>query len=383
MPKRILISCGELSGDEHAAHIVQSIKKIIPSVEIKAMGGRNLRAAGVETIVDSETSASVMGFTELFGSIGKVLVALKTMKHTVKTWSPDLLILTDFPDFNLRLAKYASENGTKVLYFISPQVWAWRAGRVEFFKKYIDKMAVIFPFEKEFLNSHGYHNAEFVGHPFTDYLNSKKHRSNQTIRQELGLSDAPLLAIFPGSRKSEIEKNLNVMLSGIKMFYDKHPEIQLILNVAPSLETEFIKNKISEFERLKIVKHDSLEVLQIADGGLLKSGTSNLQAAAYGLPFAMFYIASKVSAMIVRKFVNLKQYSIINVIKPDTVKEILQENTLPEEICKELENIMFNSKYRMTLKDKFKDITKSLQYPGNSQETAADRVAQIATQLMN
>ena len=346
------------------------------------MGGRNLRKAGVETIVDSETSASVMGFTELFGSFGRILKAYSTMKSCIKTWKPDLLILLDFPDFNLRLARVASTKGTKVLYFISPQVWAWRTSRVEFFKKYLDQIAVIFPFEKEFLESHGFNKATFVGHPFLDVLKSRTMKTKQQIKEELELSEKPVLAVFPGSRKSEIEKHLNVMIDGLRKFNQDYPDVQIVLNVAPSLDINFILEKVSRFENLKIVKKDPLDIMQVADAGLLKSGTSNLQAAALGLPFCMFYIASPLSAFIVRKLVKIKQYSIVNILKPGAVSEILQENATTDSIYNELKNVLFNTKFREKMKQDFSNITASLHHENHLLESAADRVAKLAARLI-
>lgn len=347
------------------------------------MGGRNLRAVGVETIVDSETSASVMGFTELFGSFSRILAALKKLKNCLSTWKPEVLILLDFPDFNLRLAKHASKLDIKVLYFISPQVWAWRSGRVEFFKKYLNHIAVIFPFEKDFLQSRGYNNATFVGHPFLDHLKSKKYKAPSEIRQELGLSDKPLLAVFPGSRKPEIEKHLDLMVKGLEKFHKDYPDVQFILNVAPSLEIGFIKERLPNLNNLTVVKRDPLEIMQIADAALLKSGTSNLQAAVLGLPFCMFYVASPVSAFIVRKFVKISQYSIVNILKSGTVKEILQENATPDEIYNELKRLLFDREYRQDLKAKFEEISRSLHYAGDDDHTAVERVAKIASRLVS
>jgi lipid-A-disaccharide synthase len=383
MPKRVLISCGELSGDEHSAHLANSLKKLLPDCEIKAMGGRNLRNCGVETIVDSESSASVMGFTEIITSLSRVFAALGKMKKCLAAWKPDLLILVDNPEFNLKLAKHASKLGIKTLYFISPKVWAWRAGRIKSFAQYLNHIALIFPFEKDFLEKNGYSSSSFVGHPFLDYLKDKKLRAPLEIRHELGLTDKPVLAVFPGSRKPEIEKHLDLMLAGLKKFSIEYPDVQLVLNVAPSLEIDFIDKKIEKFAKLKIVKRDPVEIMQIADAGLLKSGTSNLQAAILGLPFCMFYVASPLSAFIVRKFVKLSQYSIVNILSPDSVQEILQENATPDNIYNEIKKLLFDRQYRQDMKIKFEKISHSLEFPGVVSETACDRTAKIALSLMS
>ena len=384
--KRILISCGELSGDEHAAHLVEALRKFSPSVQIRAMGGRCLRAAGVETIVDSETSASVMGFTEVLGSLAKIFRALQTMKAAMRSWKPQVLILIDFPDFNFRLAKYASSQGIKVLYYISPQVWAWRSGRVEFFKKYIDRIAVIFPFEQPFLESKGYNKAVFVGHPLPDYLHKRPLRNPADLKKSLGLNNSPVLAVFPGSRKSEIKRNFAVLLEGLKKFSTKYPLVQIVMNIAPSLNEGDFENVKAEMGKIILLKENPLDIMSIADAALLKSGTSNLQAAMLGLPFAMFYMTSIISAFLARRLLNIKEYCIVNILQSGTVKEILQEEATADNISNELENLFNNEAYRKQMKDKFKKIADSLLYRGNNSlfescENTPERTAKLVLEL--
>lgn len=382
MSLRILISCGELSGDEHAARVVNELKKIKPDLNIRAMGGRSLRNAGVQTIVDSEHSASVMGFGELFGSLGRILRALARMKEEIKKWHPQLLILVDYPDFNLQLAKFASKHGCKVLYFISPQVWAWRQGRIGLFKKYVNYIAAILPFEEDFLKRHGYQNVSFVGHPFIDALKERTPVDKAELRRKLGLSEDPLLIVFPGSRKSEIKKHLAVVSEGLRKFKAAHPKVQVVINVAPSLSKEDLEpSLVSDF---RVLKHDPIELMEIADGALLKSGTSNLQAAALGLPFTMFYIANKSSAWIVRRFVKIKEYSIVNILRPNTVREILQEEATPEIISAELSRLIHDVKYREDMLAAFHEICLLFNRPKEGQsgyQGTGQNVARLALQL--
>jgi lipid-A-disaccharide synthase len=364
---KIAISVGELSADEHTSFIVQDLKCMAPDIEIRGMGGRNMRAAGVKTDVDSEKSASVMGFQETLGSIGKVIDAMKRLKKLLREWRPDALLLVDYAEFNMHLGKYAHSIGIPVLYFITPQVWAWRSGRVRTIGRIANRAVVLFPFEQEFFERNGFGGSLFLGHPFVDRLPKGPMNAEERARvlSENGLDPArPVIAIFPGSRWSEIERHLTPMLEGIRMVQDQHPEIQAAVAIAPSVRGRGIEEILAGTSGVRRFNGSSIDLLRSADIGLLKSGTSNLQAVFAGLPFTMFYKSSALTAVIVRKFVRIKEYSIVNVIRPGTVVEIIQEEGTAERVAREVKSLLYDAKRRAELQAKFREIIGQLSFDG-------------------
>jgi len=360
MSYRIAISSGELSGDEHASHVVKAFSALHPDTEFKGMGGRNLRDEGVETVVDSESSASVMGFYEVVLSLNKILASMKTMKNLLSSWRPDMLIIVDYPDFNIRLAKFARKLNIPVFYYIPPQLWAWRSGRAKTLKEVIDTLAVIFPFENEFYRKQGLQNSVYVGHPFSD--SQKDLDYDRTVfLKSLGLSpDKPVVAILPGSRKSEITRHLEPVLGALEILQKRNPDLQVVIPVATSLGVEDLAKKIPDNLNLRVIKGNSVNTLRCADAGLLKSGTSNLQAAYAGLPFSMFYKTGILAELIVKSLVGIKEYSIVNVIRSGTVKETLQREATPEVLARELEDLLVNDERRETLRRGLAEVTDSL-----------------------
>jgi len=360
MPYRIAISSGELSGDEHASHVVKAFSALHPDTEFKGMGGRNLRDEGVETVIDSESSASVMGFYEVILSLNKILASMKTMKNLLSSWRPDMLIIVDYPDFNIRLAKFARKLNIPVFYYIPPQLWAWRSGRAKTLKEVIDTLAVIFPFENEFYRKQGLQNSVYVGHPFSD--SQKDLDYDRTVfLKSLGLSpDKPVVAILPGSRKSEITRHIEPVLGALEILQKRNPDLQVVIPVATSLGVEDLAKNIPDHLNLRVIKGNSVNILRCADAGLLKSGTSNLQAAYAGLPFSMFYKTGILAELIVKSLVGIKEYSIVNVIRSGTVKETLQREATPEVLARELEDLLVNDGRRKTLKLGLAEVTKSL-----------------------
>ncbi len=387
---KIAMSAGELSGDEHAAQMVTSLLAREPECTFRGMGGQHLRAVGVDTIVDSETSASVMGFGEVLGSASKILRALSDMKTLLATWKPNLLILIDYQDFNFRLAKYAHSLGIPVLFYVSPSVWAWRPGRIKNVKRYVNCLACIFPFEPQYYSERGYGHAHYVGHPFVAEFETRRlsqERKDQ-LRNELEIPlNAPLLALLPGSRKKEIRAHLDPMLDGFSLLQQKHPETHAILPLVSHIDTPELRQKVSPLSQLHIVSEKSIEAMQLADAGILKSGTSNLQAAFCDLPFTMIYKAPLLSEVIVRSFVSLKQYSLVNVIHENTVKELIQRSVTKKVIAQEAEKLLFDSAYSSSRKEALRNIVSLFTERDSLGElaqykSAGERVAHLAYSLL-
>lgn len=381
---KLAVSIGELSADEHAAEVVEALKGIDQELEVQGMGGRNLRRVGVRTLVDSEKEASVMGFKEVLGAGAKVFRSFSAMESLLKEWKPDALLLLDYAEFNMRLARKAKALRIPVVYYIPPQMWAWREGRVELMKRYVDLAALIFPFEKEFYRARGYEDTRYVGHPFINRFKDRLKR-RETTRSTLGLKDKDkVVAIFPGSRASEIERHVNVVRKAVSILRERHENLVPIIGVAQSLK-EGPKKILSELERNdKIVLYggDSFDLLAAGDSGIIKSGTSNLQAAFAELPFVMIYKASIVSEIIARILVPTRVFSIVNVLRSETVLELVQGRCTPEAISDETEKLLFDSSSRNEMLQGFKKIVQDLSSFEKAPEferslTVADRVASM------
>lgn len=364
--RKIAFSVGELSADEHAARLIRAVKNLNPDLEMAGMGGRNMRAEGVRTIIDSETHGALMGFTEVLLAARKVFEVWRSMKRFLAEWRPDALVLIDYADFNLRLARVAHELGIKVFYYITPQVWAWRAGRVAQFEKYVDLAAVIFPFERPFFEDHGFARAVYVGHPFVDELSRFSDPEAESGYRNLFLLSQDLdphrttVALFPGSRLREIENHLAPLFQAAQKFLAEHQHSQALLAVAPSVERQVSSAIGRPHPRMRIVANRSLDILRCADVGLLKSGTSNLQAAFYGLPFSMFFKGNRLAEFIVTRFVRLEEYSIVNVIEPGTVRELIQRDVNGARLGAEISELVENSERRSAVKEKLKQVVQAL-----------------------
>ena len=387
---KIAISAGELSGDEHASEVVKALRAAHPKVVLRGMGGRHMRAAGAETIVDSETEASVMGFTEVIGSLGKIFGALKKLKMLLKNWKPDLLVVVDFPDFHFLLMRYAKKLGIPVLYYITPSVWAWRSGRVRTIRKYVDRAAVIYPFEREFLEKRKFEKAVYVGNPLAETFQKSKLSESQKreFLERCGVPDgANAIALLPGSRSRELKEHLGPILGGAAKFLDKHPHFYGLIPVATSVSMAEVKEVAPKHDRFIFLEGTSLEVMQCCRAGILKSGTSNLQAAFCGLPFSMFYIASPLSTFIVKHFIPIDQYSIVNIIKRSSVRELILEAANADTVASELEKLTFDEKHRKQVLDDLKSVSDQLLdfdlHSGFQQgSTCGERVAQLALEMV-
>ncbi len=388
---RIFISAGETSGDEHAAQVVRALKNRHPELSFSGMGGTKMRAAGVHTIIDSEISASVMGFGAVIKSLGSILDTLKKLKLALEESRPDLLIVCDYPDFHFRLIKHAKKLGIPVLYYITPSVWAWRSSRVQFIKEHVDRAAVIFPFERKFFESRGYFQSVFVGNPLVEEI--ENHRLNQQQKLEYlkrhNLNpEKPVVAIFPGSRKQEILRHCDPMYGAFQDLRKSHPDLQALTPIAANLKEEQLRELIPDSSQITFSTESSLSALQIADFGVLKSGTSNIQAAFYGLPFFMFYGAPIITEIIVRSFVRVKEYSMVNIIQAGTIKELVSYRARRAVVKRELEKLLENPEMRTELKNKL--LTVAQIFAGHDQipelancHTPAERVSELALQLLN
>ena len=377
--QKIFISSGEASGDGYASLLINEIKKLDSTIQVFGMGGKRSKEAGMSLVIDSEKSASVMGFFSVAAQLSKILKSLKTIKTWLKENKPDKIILIDFPDFNFQIAKYAYKLGIPVYYFIPPQVWAWRKGRIKFLKKYIKKLVVLYPFEEAFYKENGVENVAFLGHPFLDEYENKLKLTDAEKKEKIlswGLNpDAPIISIFPGSRKHEIDNYLNLCVEVFKEIKNEAPTIQAIISVAPNVNSEELKAKILNFETLKdikIIKDDAVSIMQCSTVGLQKSGTNNFQACICGLPFLMFYSTSKITEFFLKHFLTVKEYSIVNILRPHTVKEFLQVDLTKENLVKELKRLLNDKEYREKMTMEFKKIKESFKF--DNDESSVEKI---------
>ena len=358
---KIAISAGEPSGDEHAALVAKALKNFSPGVSIRGMGGTALRAQAVETVVDSETSASVMGFHEVVLALPKILKALKEMKKLLSSWQPDLLILVDYPDFNFQLAKAAKKLNIPVLFFIPPTVWAWRSSRVNLLKEYVTKTALIYPFERKFLEEHGYKNSVYVGHPLAaEWQEFKAPDRIEFLKSQNFNPENPILALFPGSRSKEISAHFVPLMQSLQLLDNVIPDLQVLVAAASGVSSAALCKEIPEGLKVKVLTGKAKEILSVSDAALLKSGTSQLQGAFSGTPFSMFYVIPKLTEIIVKMLASRDYYSMVNIIRPDTVSELLQGDVNPERLSFEVSQLLNDEDYRTKIRIGLTEVSREL-----------------------
>ena len=393
MAFKIAFSAGEISGDEHLSEILKSLKLKYPDAEFRGLAGPKVRALGISTELALEDYASVMGFADVLKAAPKILSALSWFKKTFSVWKPDLLVVVDYPDFNLRLAKIAKAAGSKVFYYIPPKIWIWRAGRIKKIKKFVDKVALIFPFEKEFYQKLGYQKTTYVGHPFHESLKKEENAEAEKLKRTEFLKslridpEKPVIAFFPGSRASEINRHWPGMVAGLNALAKRIPDIQILLSVTPAVKNLINQHLQQTSLNCICIEGKNLEILRYADLGFVKSGTSNLQAAFYELPFVMYYKASLLSEMIVRCFIKIRAFSMVNIIRPGTVVELLQGWAPPESIADELEGLIRDHKKIKEVKDGLKEVHNLLSSSEQlaifeNCDKAAERAAHLAAELL-
>ncbi len=357
--KRVMIIAGEASGDLHAAKLVREVKEKDPTIYFYGIAGKNMTEAGVEALVDSAELA-VVGLVEVLAHWNTISGALKKMQHLLRTNPPDLLVLTDYPDFNLRLAKTAKECGVKVLFYISPQVWAWRQKRVFKIKKLVDMMAVVFPFEEVFYKKYDV-PVRFVGHPLVDEIHVSAEQ--KTLRDEFLLdNDKPVIGLFPGSRHSEIKRLLPIIVESAKTISHTKPDAQFVIPVASTLTEEDI---LPYFDKsnldMRIISHRSHDVMEVCDAIITVSGTVTLELALLKKPMVVINKISKLSYYFVSRMLKIQHIALCNIVAGKRVTpELIQDDATSEKISNELLNLINNKKERQKIISEFTNIEDKL-----------------------
>ncbi len=353
MPK-ILIVAGEASGDLHAAHIVRGVRERRPDVEFFGIGGQDMRAAGAEILVDSAELA-VVGLWEVLAHRKTIFGALAKMRALLEERRPDLLLLTDYPDFNLRLAATAKELGIPVLYYISPQVWAWREGRVKTIRERVDMMAVVFPFEADFYRRHGV-PVRYVGHPLITE-EPELPTDRESLRREFGFEPADrVLGLYPGSRKSEIRRLLPIILQTAQRIRSQLPDVKFLMPLASTLQESDLAPYLHNHPDLDVpvIAGCTPAVTVVSDAIVTVSGTVTLEIALAGTPMVIINRLNWLTFQIVRRMVRLEHVGLCNIVAAERlVPERIQHEATPARIAADvlpmLEDESLNRQYRQRL----------------------------------
>ena len=367
--KKIMIVAGAQSGDLHGSNLVRAMHRIDPDLRFYGIGGRKMREAGVELIADAADMA-VVGLTEVVGKLGMILGVMRRMKLALKKLKPALLILIDYPDFNLRLGKAAKKNGVRVFYYISPQIWAWRKGRIHKIKEVVDKMAVILPFEEQVYRQVSM-DVSFVGHPLLDVVKTKYARQEALSKFDLqdGITTVGLL---PGSRKGEVSKLLPVMLKAARILMQSRPPVQFILPLADALDRDFVEEMIrQESVPVRVVPNEIYDVIGVSDIVVVASGTATLETALLGTPMVIIYKVSPLSYYVGTKVINVTHIGLANLIAGKTiVPELIQDDANPNRIAAEVIGILADESRMQSIKEELNQIIEKLGSPGASEKAA-------------
>jgi lipid-A-disaccharide synthase len=383
MDRQIMIVVGEASGDLHAAKLVKALQEADPAHRYRFFGsaGPHLRAAGTEAAVKAD-DLSVVGLLEIGRSLPMFLKARKRLLSAARDRCPDAVILVDFPDFNLKLSRSLKKMGLKVIYYISPQVWAWRKYRIASIRKYVDLLLTILPFEKDWFIEQGVTNVEYVGSPLARevFANGSKHE----FCSEYGLKpEKPIVALLPGSRQKEIARILPVMIGGAREVKRKSPDVQFIVAAASDATQKEISSHLdrlsgSEADMFKVVSDATYELLNAADAAAVTSGTATMEAGIIGTPLVIVYRTSRLNYMLLEPLISVEHYGLINLIAGERIAtELIQDNFTPQTLANEITRLLepdVNTQHR----EKLRAAAEKLGHGGASKRAAESIVAFIS-----
>lgn len=374
--RRALIVTGEASGDLHGAKLIQAAGQIDPELKFFGVGGRRMAEAGCEILVPADQLA-VMGVVEVVARFAVIRQAFRTLVKELRAERrPDLVILIDYPGFNLRLAKEAKEAGVPVLYFISPKVWAWRRGRIHTIAQRVDKLAVIFPFEPEIYHGLGL-DVEYVGNPLLDEQGSAGDRRTYLLRH--GLDPArPVVGLFPGSRNNELKYIFATLIASAQLLRQARPDLQFLLPVAPSLSAQDLRRRLAGAGLAVVLVEDNIyDTAAACDAVISVSGTVTLQIALAGTPMVIIYKAAPLTYAIGKRLVKVEHFGLPNIVAGQgIVRELLQEAANPEAISTEILRLLQDADYNRKQRNALELLRQRMGAPGCSA-----RVARIASAM--
>lgn len=358
------IISGEASGDLHGANLMKCLLKEDPNAVVRFWGGNLMQSVG-GTLVKHYKDLAFMGFLEVVMNLKTIIKNIKFCKKDILEFKPDVLLLIDYPGFNLRIAEFAKEKGISVHYYISPQIWAWKESRIKKIKKNIDEMYVILPFEKDFYEKKHQFPVHFVGHPLIDAIYNRKQVRELAFRNKNNLSNKPIIALLPGSRKQEIKKTLNIMLQMPNLF----PDYEFIIAGAPSQPYSFYQPFIKN-NKVKFISNQTHDLLSVSYAAIVTSGTATLETALFKIPEIVVYKTSKISYLIGKMVIKLKFISLVNLImNKEVVKELIQDNFNKHTLFIELKNIL-TEKHRAKMFLNYYDLEQKLGGKGASRKVA-------------
>jgi lipid-A-disaccharide synthase len=366
---RYYMIAGEASGDLHGSNLIRELKKRDDAIQVRAWGGDRMQQAGAD-LVKHYRDLAFMGFIEVISNLDIILKNLKFCKADILQHKPDALVLIDYPGFNLRIAEWAHKQGIKVIYYISPQVWAWKENRVKKMKQNIDKMLVILPFEKDYYKNKWNWEVEYVGHPLVEVVESSMS-NDELPKEKLSPDDKPIIALLPGSRKQEILKKLPVMLEVSRHFAD----YQFVVAQAPGQEDSFYSSILAPYTNVSSVRNQTYGLLMQSTAALVTSGTATLETALFGVPEVVCYKGSYISFQIAKRLVKVKYISLVNLIMDkEVVKELIQQDLIVQNLSRELNELLVNEAKKEQVKADYEALKKLLKQGGNASEKAAESI---------
>lgn len=354
------IIAGEASGDLHGSNLIEALKTLDNNVDIRCWGGDKMEATGA-VLVKHYKELAFMGFSEVLKNLPAIFRNFKFCKKDIASFAPDVVVLIDYPGFNLRMAKWAKMNQYKTIFYISPQVWAWKENRVKAIKRFVDKMIVILPFEKDFYKKWNY-EVDYVGHPLVEVVD------DYTDKHPFLIPNSDIIALLPGSRKQEIIAKLPVMLEAAKNFKD----YTFIIAKAPSIEDEFYEDFIKGHENVKTVVNSTYSLLMQCTAAIVTSGTATLETALFNVPQVVCYKAGSISYEIAKRLVKLKYICLVNLIMDKSiVAELIQDELTPANITLELNKILTEKDRREEIESGYHQLRLLLTEGGNASLNAA------------
>jgi lipid-A-disaccharide synthase len=368
--KHVMIVAGEASGDLHGAVLARELLALDSSLILSGIGGAGMAATGVTILYDISRLA-VMGIIEVISRLKDIRSAMKTLEKQFEMNRPDLLILIDYPGFNLELARRAKKYNIPVLYYISPKIWAWREGRITRIKKYVDRMAVILPFEKKYYKGHGF-EVDFVGNPLLDQV--QPTLTSNEFKIQYGIDhDATIIGIMPGSRKQEIAKILPVFMETALLLNEKIKKCVFLLPLASTLTEDDLNEHGVMDDRLdiRIIKENRYETMAACDAAMAASGTLTMELGILQVPMVVCYRISKLTHFLAKPFIKAEYASLVNLVaEKEVVTELLQQKATPENIYREILPLLLNQEARDSMKQELFNVSKQLGEPGASKRTA-------------
>ena len=363
------IIAGEASGDLHGANLMRELVAQDPNADFRFWGGERMQAVG-GLMRKHYRDLAFMGFVEVALNIRTILGNMKFCKEDISAYKPDAIILIDYPGFNMRIAEWAKKEGIKVIYYISPQIWAWKQNRVHKLKRDVDRMLCILPFEKDFYARFNM-EVDFVGHPLIDAIERRENLLPTEHKKDLGLDpDKPVIAILPGSRKQEIQSMLPTMLRAGRKFKDH----QLVLAMAPSQDLHFYK-KVAKLDGVVTLAGKTYDLLEVSDAALVTSGTATLETALFEVPEVVCYKGNWISYQIARQLIKVNYISLVNLIADkEVVKEMIQKDMTAPKLQKELEKCLTKKAY---FREEYEKLKQLLGGPGASKRAAKIIVEEV------